>query len=140
MAFWLYQMRVDYYSHDRYRAEVWEGAVVQNWTLGESKRRPKEVTPGDLLVLFYAKAGATEPGIYGWGIVTFFDRKTGEMHFRPAPPSDYLKMNPVPEEDVIKIIDKIRAGMPQRTIFPIGDEELKKIRQKIAAHAYGISH
>ena len=102
-------MTVDNYPVKRYRTEVWEGSNTQNWTLGAAKSRPKEVTPGDLIILFYAKAGATEPGIYGWGIITFFDKDSGEFHFRPTPPSDYLKMNPLPEAQIISIINNIRT-------------------------------
>jgi hypothetical protein len=136
MACWLYQMRADQYSHERYRTEVWEGNTVTNWSIGESKRKPKEVQPGDTVILFFAKTGADEPGIYGWGIITLFDKEV--IDFRPAPPSDYLKMNPLPEQEIIKIIDKIRGGMPEGTMFPVGAEELKHIRQKIAKHVYGI--
>ncbi|HUV44954.1 MAG TPA: hypothetical protein VMW13_09010 [Dehalococcoidales bacterium] len=137
MACWLYQMSAKKYSHEQYRSEVWEGVVIQNWFLGESKRKPKEIKSGDMIILLYVRTNAKDPGIYGWGIVTWCD---GEwIHFRPSHPSDYLKMNPVPEQEVTKVIDKIRGGMPEGTIFPVDYEELKQIRQKVAEHVYGIS-
>ena len=136
MAYWLYQMRADRYSPERYRTEVWEGNPVTNWSVGESKRKPKEVLSGDTVILFFARTGADEPGIYGWGIITLFDKEG--IDFRPAPPSDYLKMNPVPEKEVIRIIDKIRGGMPEGTMFPVDNEELKHLRQKITEHVYRI--
>jgi len=137
MACWLYQMSVDKYSHERYRAEVWEGSVTQNWTLGTSTHKPKDILPGDLVILFFARTGAHEPGIYGWGVVTFFDSEAGEMHFRPAPPSDYLKMNPVPEARISSVIDNIR-DLPQGTVWRVDDKALGQLRQRIAEHVYGI--
>jgi len=139
MACWLYQMNAARYSHERYRTEVWEGTVTQNWTLGKSTHRPKNVMQGDMLILFYAKTVAIEPGIYGWSIVTFFDKEAEEMHFRPTSPSDYLKMNPLWDQQVSKIIDRVRAGMPEGTMFPVDDGTLEQLRRKIAAHVYGIS-
>jgi hypothetical protein len=68
-------------------------------------------------------------------VITLFDKEV--INFRPASPSDYLKMNPIPENETTVIIDKIRAGMPQRTMFPVDENELKELRQKIAEHVYG---
>jgi len=130
-------MRNDYYSHGRYRTEVWEGHTVTNWYIGESKRKPKEVLAGDMVILFFAKSGAHEPGIYGWGIITLFDKEV--IDFRPALPSDYLKMNPLWDDEISDIVDGIRGGMPQGTMWEVGDEALEQLRQKIAAHVYGIS-
>jgi len=130
MTCWLYQMRNDYYSHGRYRTEVWEGHPVTNWGIGESKRKPTEILPGDMVILFFAKAGAQEPGIYGWGIITLFDKEV--IDFRPAPPSDYLKMNPLWDDEVSDIVDEIRGGMPQGTMWEVDDEPLERLRQKIA--------
>ncbi len=135
MGCWLYQMRADWYSHERYRTEVWEGSLVTNWSIGQSKRKPKEIPLGDMVILFFAKTGADEPGIYGWGVVLRSD-ECG-ITFRVATPSDYLKMNPVWDEDVDETIKKIRAGMPEGTMFPMDNEDLKHIRQKIAKHVYG---
>jgi hypothetical protein len=137
MSYWLYQMNVDRFSHKRFRAEVWEGDLTQNWTIGESTHRPKNVSVGDILVFFYAKTVAIEPGIYGWGVVTFFDKETEEMHFRPATPSDYLKMNPLWDDDINKIVDRIRGGMPEGTMFKVDGKELKNIRRKIEQHVFG---
>lgn len=137
MACWLYQINAENWSCERYRTEVWEGQLVTNWTIGEAKRRPKEVSPGDTVILFFVKAGTHDSGIYGWGIITSFYKEY--IDFRPAPPSDYLKMNPVPEKEVIGIIDKIRGRMPELTMFPVDDDELKHLRQKIAEHVYGVA-
>lgn len=136
MAQWLYQMSTEYYSHERYRTEVWEDTNVTNWSIGESKRRPTEVQPGDIVVLFFARTGAQDPGIYGWGIITFFDGEV--LNFRPSSPSNYLKMNPIWDKEVSEIVDEIRGGMPQGTMYDLTDDQLKRLRQKIAAHVYGL--
>ena len=135
MANWLYQMSKDYFSHERYRSEVWEGIQVTNWTIGESKHKPSKVEPGEIVILFFAKTGAEEPGIYGWGIITFFDKEV--INFRPVAPSDYLKMNPLWDTETSNIVDKIRRGMPQGTMYEVDSPALAKIRGNIAKHAYG---
>ena len=135
MAHWLYQMSTDYYSHKRYRTEVWEGTIVTNWTIGESKRRPTDVQPGEIVILFFARTGAQDPGIYGWGTITFFDGEV--LNFRPASPSDYLKMNPMWDKEVSDIVDEIRGGMPQGTMYDMTDGQLRELRQKIAEHVFG---
>ncbi len=139
MACWLYQINARNYSQERYRAEVWEGSVTQNWTLGESPNKPKDISLGDLIIFLFVKAGRRDPGIYGWGIVTFFDKELEEIHFRPVPPSDYLKMNPVPEDKVHGIVGTIQGGFAQKAMFKIEDKEFRALRQEIAKHTYGIS-
>jgi hypothetical protein len=136
MACWLYQMANYNFSHGRYRTEVWEGNTVTNWWIGESRRKPTEILPGDIVILFYVKTGAQEPGIYGWGIITLFDKEV--INFRPSTPSDYLKMNPLWDDEIGNIVDKIRGGMPEGTMWEVDDNILKRIRQKIASHVYGI--
>lgn len=139
MACWLYQMNAKLYRQERYRTEVWEGNTVTNWFIGEAKRRPKEVAPGDIVILFYAKTHATDrPGIYGWGIITLFDG--GVMDFRPVEPSDYLKMNPLLDDEVYNIIDEIRGGFPEMTMWKVDKEPLERLRQKIAQYVYGKAH
>jgi len=135
MACWLYQINADNWSHKRYNVEVWEGQLVTNWTIGKSPRKPKEVSLGDMVIIFFVKSGTGDPGIYGWGIITSFYKEL--IDFRPAPPSDYLKMNPLPEGNVITIIDKIRDRMPERTMFEVDKEELEHLREKISQHVFG---
>ena len=130
MAAWLYQMNHAQFSHERYRNEVWEGTQVTNWGGGEAKRRPKDVQSGDILVLFYSKTNAPDPGIYGWGVVTYFDEET--VNFRPVFPSDYLKMNPIVEGEVSEIIKHIRGPVATGTMWKIEREDLDKIRDLIS--------
>jgi len=134
MACWLYQMNAKIYSQERYRTEVWEGHSVTNWSIGESKRRPTNVAVGDTVILFFTKTNAAEPGIFGWGIITLFDQEV--IDFRPSSPSDYLKMNPLPEGEISTIINKIRGRMPEGTMWPIDEETLSQIKKKIAKHVF----
>jgi hypothetical protein len=130
-------MRADWYSPERYRTEVWEGSLVTNWSIGQSKRKPKEIPLGDTVILFFAKTGADEPGIYGWSVITLFDKEV--IDFRPTSPSDYLKMNPLWDDEIGNIVDKIRGGMPEGTMWKVDDGTLKLLRQKIATYVYGVS-
>lgn len=138
MACWLYQMNAEKeYPHELYRAEVCEGATTQNWHIGESTSRPKNIHQGDLIILFFVKAGSDVPGIYGWAIVTFFNAKTEELFFRPMPYSDYLKMNPIPEAQVRATIVAIQNKQPQRTILPMTAAQCRTLRKAISKHVYG---
>jgi len=127
MGFWLYQMNSKVWSHERYRAEVWEG---NDTTWDTSKITPARRFPelGDVVVLFYAKVSA-DPGIYGWAIVLWCDGK--EIRFRPASPSDHLKMNPLWNDKVSGIVDQIRGGMPQGTMWEIPTDLMGRLRQMI---------
>ena len=136
MACWLYQMNAKSYTQERYRTEVWEGNIVTNWTGGKSTRRPKDVSPGDIIILFYVKASTDYPGIYGWGVVTFFDEES--VNFRPASPSDYLKMNPLWDEEINAIVEHIQGKMAQTTLLKIDDKTMEQLRKKIAAHVFGV--
>jgi hypothetical protein len=137
MTLWLYQMNATKWPVERYRAEVWEGTDIQNWSVGEirastSGKLPK---PGDMMILFYVKTRQADPGIYGWGVVLRCDE--WEMNFRLATPSDYLKMNPVWDKDVDNIITKFCGKWRQATLFEDKSKSLEDLRQKIAQHVYG---
>lgn len=139
MTLWLYQMNATKWPLERYRAEVWEGSVIQNWGVGEIRSSTSTglPQPGDMMILFYVKSGQIDPGIYGWGIVLRCDE--WEMNFRLATPSDYLKMNPVWDKDVDNTITKLRGKMPQATLFEDKSKSLEHLRRKIAQHVYGKS-
>lgn len=139
MACWLYQINAKKgESRELYRTEAWEGQLVTNWTIGEGTNKPKDISPGDIIVLSFVKAGTDDPGIYGWGIITSF-HKGESIDFRPSPPSDYLKMNPVPEKNVRGIIREITGHFCALAMFIVNDKEFRELRQKIAEHVYGIA-
>ena len=141
MSAWLYQMSVDYWRHERYRADVWQGADT-TWDVG--KIVPAEATPqaGDIIVLYYVEAekgvkpAERDPGIYGWGIVLWYEDK--EIRYRPTSPSDYLKVNPLWNDEVNKLVDDIRGRMKQGTMWKISDKHLRDIRALVAKHASGV--
>ena len=111
MQAWLYQMSAPQGWHPRdYRLDVWEDRP-NRWRVGKIVSRGlKEITPGDAIVLFFAKAGNDYPGIYGWGVISRYDKQRKEIVFQVTPPSDYLKTDPIWDKDVEKLMDKIRGG------------------------------
>ena len=137
MTLWLYQMNAKLWPLERYRAEVWEGGDIQNWGVGKIRpSTPKGLPqPGDMMILFYVKAGKIDPGIYGWGIVLRCDE--WDINFRLATPSDYLKMNPLWDEDIDKTITEIRGNMPRATLYEDKSKSLDHLRKKIAQHVFG---
>ena len=138
MTLWLYQMNATKWPIERYRAEVWEGSDVQNWLVGEIRpSTPKGLPlPGDMMILCYVKTGQSDPGIYGWGIVLRCDQ--WEINLRLASPSDYLKMNPVWDDDIDKTIAKFCGKWRQATLFEDKANSLRHLREKIAQHVYGV--
>jgi len=122
---------------ERYRAEVWEGVDIQNWSVGEIRTStPKTLPrPGDLIVLFFVKSGQSDAGIYGWGTVLRCDEC--EINFRLATPSDFLKMYPVWDSEVDKIIAALCGKWRQATLFEDKNYSVAKLRKKIAGHVFG---
>ena len=136
MANWLYQMSSNYWSSGSYRLEVWEGQYT-NWQIHRKVPKTRSPEAGDIMVLFYAPAGESNPGIYGWAVVIRFDGE--EVRFMPSTPSDYMKMNPVWDDDVKDIIDQIRGPVAQGTLWEIEESLFKQLRQKIVGHLYGVT-
>ena len=131
MAVWLYQMSADNYSIEEYRAEVWEREWVK-WPTGNPRTESGcKVSPGDTVVLFFVRTGTKEPGIYGWGVVTHYKEDKGLFSFRPTSPSDYLKMNPVWDDDVSNLVDAIRGPMKVVSMWEMSAEHTAKMRSRI---------
>jgi hypothetical protein len=124
------------WSSDLYRLEVWEREYT-NWAISRKVPKNKSPQPGDIMVLFYAPSGESDPGIYGWAVVIRFDGY--EIRFMPSSPSDYMKMNPVWSDDVKNIVDQIRGPVATGTMWKIEESLFKQLRQKIAEHVYGVS-
>ena len=81
------------------------------------------------MVLFYTGG---DPGIYGWAVILRYEDK--EVYFRPTPPSDYLKMKPLWNNEVKNIIDQIRGTVKQGTMWEINITLMKKLREKMSQH------
>ncbi len=137
MTIWLYQMSAAEYSHEDYRAEVWEGRDTA-WATGKISATNNKPQRGDTLVFYYVETRADDPGIYGWAIVLGVRRDAdGYISFRPAAPSDHLKLNPLWDSDVEKTINSIRGRVAQGTMWPIDVGQFSTLRQKITRHAGG---
>jgi hypothetical protein len=90
---------------------------------------------GDTVVFFYAPAGADEPGFYGRAVVTRYEEKEGDkrLYFRPAAPSDHLKMFPWWDEAAKKLADEIRVPVAQGTLWPVSAQAAAAIRKGITS-------
>jgi len=136
MAAWLYQMTAnddEPWGPEEYRIEVWQGQTV-TWPVGKlSSSDGRSPSPGDIIILFFAKSNNAEPGVYGWGIVSaFIERKPrSRVKFLPTPPSDYLKMAPLWNDGIDKLINEIRGGFNQGTMWQMTVEQLNVVRLHI---------
>ena len=142
MSAWLYQMSVDVWPHERYRADVWQGADT-SWDYNKIVPSGEIPKPGDIIVLYYVEAekgvkpALRDPGIYGWGVILWSNKE--EIRYRPTSPSDYMKVNPLWNDAVNKLVDEIRGPMKQGTMWKISDKHLREIRGLVAKHASGVS-
>ncbi len=127
MANWLYQMNAGIWRPENYRTEIWENNNT-TWTIGKISPAGSQPKIGDTIVLFYT---VRDRGIYGWAVILRYEEK--EIYFRPATPSDYLKMNPLWDDDVKNIVDEIRP-MPRGNMWEINDNLMSRIREKISQY------
>jgi hypothetical protein len=117
-------MNAGIWPPEKYRTEIWENNNT-TWTIGKLYPAGSQPKNGDTIVLFYT---GRDRGIYGWAVILRYEEK--EVYFRPATPSDYLKMNPLWDDDVKNIIDEIRP-MPRGNMWEINDTLMNRIREKI---------
>lgn len=130
MSSWLYQIKEDSLSQNRYRYEVWEGKIITNWwDIEDVKQWPNNVEYGEIIIVFFASKKSVDPGIYGWGCISSFNQ--GVLNFIPVIPSDYLKMDPLWDNEIDELIDKIRLKTPQSIMYEISNDELNKVRKKL---------
>jgi len=54
--------------------------------------------------------------------------KNQSFYFIPAAPTNHLKMDPWWNEDATVLVDHIRGGMAQATLFRIKDGNFKTLR------------
>ena len=137
MSAWLYQMSLEQWPPSSYRLDVWENERW-SWPVGkvQSKGRP---APGDRLFFFYAPSGGTEPGFYGWAIVLEWPAGDDDtrVRFRPASPSDHLKMCPWWDDEVKSIVNRVRGRVKQGTVWRIDDATAQAIGRGIGRWLFG---
>lgn len=135
MKAWLYQMTIPKWYPEDYRLEVWEGRPII-WEVGDiSPRGQGEISPGDNIILFFSINGNDYPGIYGWGVIYGLNKGKFTVTFQVTPPSDYLKTDPIWDNEIEKLINKIRGKMRQKTMWGISRAEFLLIREKIRERA-----
>ena len=154
MPAWLYQMssggsgglwrsaQNQPWYPSNYRQDVTEGQPVR-WDVGKIYLRTQaSVYKGDTVIFFFCKTGEDDPktgdfqpGIYGWGkIIAPPQYNYDQIKFVTQPPSDYLKMNVLWDNDIERITNQIRAKQYQGTMWPIGESHLQELKRKILAH------
>jgi hypothetical protein len=131
MQAWLYQMRSrDDWGPEDFRVEVWEGKET-TWPRHRVARGKKQPQPGDLLFFLFAPTGTEDPGFCGWGILTWLNND--RIRFRPLPPTDILKVDPIWNKKTEKVIDSIRGQVKQGTMWPIDQDGLKGLKRTFSA-------
>src|SRR5260370_894576 len=119
MSAWLYQLNQAQWRPEIFRRDVWEG---QLWHFSHGQRRGEtDPAPGDTVVFFYARAGGSDPGIYGWGIIDRVEPRDEPetLYFIPSAPTNHLKMDPWWDEEVLELTNQIRGQMMAATLFQI---------------------
>src|SRR5687768_15527340 len=134
---WLYQMSARDWPPERYREEVWERQITQ-WPTGRvaGRSKPRE---GDLIVTWYAKTGSEDPGLYGWGVIVRFVTEFDQIRWQPVFPSDFLKLTPIYDEAIGRVITGIRGRVSQGTMWSLNRGQLSDIRSRVQGHIAGSS-
>ncbi|MGD1120355.1 MAG: hypothetical protein ABR886_12890 [Dehalococcoidales bacterium] len=139
MNYWLHQSSESVWSISDYRVEMWENNN-ENWRLGTITPQGSIPEQGDIVIFYYAKGHSFDCGIVGWGIVLRYDpidykeRTIKEMRFRLSSPSDYLKMNPLWNDNIKNIINQIRGKQYRGNFWAINEDQMLVIRQEIEQH------
>jgi len=141
MTAWLYQMTTtdEPWSPEIYRKEVWEGRAIRGWGTGTPRNRGiTDAAPsvGDVVIFYFCKGEllTDDIGVYGWGIILKSNPKAQRIDLRVSSPSDYLKMSPLWNGDMQRMIDTIRGNFTQLTMWAISLKELQEIRTMVRRH------
>jgi hypothetical protein len=129
-ALWIYQLSSGEWDQGEYRLGVTEGHFV-SWGVG-SKKGSLEPEPGDRIVCWWAKTGAPEYGVIGWGVI-HGETYGGGIRWLPHPPTDRWSMSPLVSGELEAIVDKIRGGFKQATLFLAEDEDAMALISAIKA-------
>lgn len=111
---WVYQLASSEWDQESYRLSVSEGERVA-WPIGR-KQTAREPAPGERIMCWWAKTGAREYGVIGWGVIDGESYGAG-IRWHPQPPSDRWSMSPITSPELEAAIDAVRGGMRQATLF-----------------------
>jgi hypothetical protein len=138
MSYWLYQINQKLWDPGRFRIEVWEG---ERWSWAGGKVQGGEKPhPGDSVAFFCARTGGDDPGFFGWAVALEWHEDhegKGTLYFRPAAPTNHLKMHPWWNDEAQALADEIREPMMQATLFPVLGEQWRRIRTGITTWVSG---
>lgn len=115
---WVYQLSTGDWDWDQnsYRLEVAEGERVA-WPVGRKQGTKREPQAGERLVCWWTKTNSLkEYGVMGWGILDGQTYGAG-IRWHPYPPSNQWAMRPLRSDRLEEVIDQIRGGMRQATLF-----------------------
>jgi len=125
---WVYQLSSKEWNQDLYRLGVLEGERVA-WPVGK-KQSELEPEPGERIVCWWAKTGAPEFGVVGWGVIEGSTYGEG-IRWRPRSPSDRWSMSPLRSPEIEAAVDKVRGKMRQATLFAAQGEDAVRLLEAI---------
>ncbi|MDQ3756533.1 MAG: hypothetical protein M3394_01625 [Actinomycetota bacterium] len=111
---WLYQLSSKEWDQASYRLSVSEGERVA-WPVGQM-RSSREPLAGERIVCWWARKGAPEYGVIGWGVVEV-THYGSDIHWRPKPPSDRWAMAPINSPELDEAVKAVRGGMSRATLY-----------------------
>lgn len=84
---------------------------------------------------FFTRSGNEDPGVYGWAVVTKVAKRTNKVQFRALPPSDYLKVDPLWNDVVEQVVERVRGKVKQGTMWRVPRTDFSVLRDQIRRHA-----
>ena len=111
---WIYQLSSAGWSQEEFRLDVRERELV-SWPVGssQSSELPR---PGERIILWWAKSGAAEYGVIGWG--TIHGESFGHgVRWLPHPPTDRWAMSPLRSPEIEAAVNEIRGSFKRLTLF-----------------------
>jgi len=136
MSSWFYQINPKEWDPQRFRIEIWENERW-SWPVGRAMSGREQPRPGDSMVFFYTPSGGTDPGFYGWAVILEWYEDNRTLYFRPATPTNHLKMHPWWNDEARKVADEVRGKMKQGTLWRVPDKLWERIRTGITTWVGG---
>lgn len=127
---WVYQLSSAEWDQESYRSSVAQGERVA-WPIGR-KQTAREPAPGERIVCWWAKTGAPEFGVIGWGVIDGESYGAG-LRWHPQPPSDRWAMSPLTSPQLEAAIDSVRGRMRQATLFVAEEDKAVELVAAIRA-------